>query len=140
LSNALLEYMAARKAIVATAVGGTPRLIEHEVHGLLVPAGEPSSLARAILRLLEDRSLADRVAAAARARVEEQFSIPAMVRRFERFYEALLVRRGAATELLKPPRSLSSPVNEARQCSPASRAAARSTGRRGRHSRRECPA
>ena len=37
LSNALLEYMAAGRAIVATAVGAAPDLIADGVHGLLVP-------------------------------------------------------------------------------------------------------
>ena len=38
MSNALLEYMAAGRPIVATAVGAAPELIEDGVHGLLVPA------------------------------------------------------------------------------------------------------
>src|SRR5205823_12441902 len=45
MSNALLEYMSAGKAIVATAVGSNVRLIEDGRHGLLVPAGDPGALA-----------------------------------------------------------------------------------------------
>ena len=45
-SNALLEYMAAGRAIVATAVGGTPQLIEDGVHGLLVSPGDPAGWRR----------------------------------------------------------------------------------------------
>ena len=68
-SNALLEYMAAGRPIVATAVGGNVELIEHGVHGLLVPPEDPRSAADAVCRLLADRRLAADLAAAARLRV-----------------------------------------------------------------------
>jgi glycosyltransferase involved in cell wall biosynthesis len=94
MSNAVLEYMAAGKAIVATAVGGNVQLLEHERSGLLVPAGNPHRLAEAMRRLLDDPVLAIRLAQAARQRVEERYSREAMVRRFEDFYENLLWRDG----------------------------------------------
>jgi glycosyltransferase involved in cell wall biosynthesis len=90
MSNAILEYMAAGKAIVATAVGGNVQLLEHERHGLLVPPGDPHALAEAMRRLLDDPALAIRLARSARERVEERYSRQAMVRRFEDFYEQLL--------------------------------------------------
>jgi glycosyltransferase involved in cell wall biosynthesis len=90
MSNALLEYMAAGKAIVATAAGGNTRLIDDGAHGLLVPPGDAAALARAIARLLEDAKLSQRLAAAARQRVEESYSRAAMVRRFETFYLGLV--------------------------------------------------
>ncbi len=90
MSNALLEYMAAGRAIVATAVGAAPELIEDGVHGLLVPPGDAARLADAIARLLEDRELARRLGDAARRRALEHYSRAAMVRRFENFYERLL--------------------------------------------------
>jgi glycosyltransferase involved in cell wall biosynthesis len=90
MSNAILEYMAAGKAIVATAVGGNVQLLEHDRHGLLVPTGDPHALAEAMRRLIDDPALAIRLARAARQRVEEHYSREAMVRRFEDFYERLL--------------------------------------------------
>jgi len=86
MSNALLEYMAAGRAVVATAVGGNVRLIEDGVTGLLVPPGDARGLAAAVGRLLSDPALAARLGAAARRRVEERYSRAAMVRRFETFY------------------------------------------------------
>jgi len=90
MSNAILEYMAAGKAIVATAVGGNVQLLEHERTGLLVPAGDPHALAEAMRCLLDDPALAIRLARAARQQVEDRYSRQAMVRRFEGFYERLL--------------------------------------------------
>ena len=86
LSNALLEYMAAGRAIVATAVGGNVEAIQNEATGLLVPPEAPRPLADAIDRVLGDRELALRFAAAARAEVAERFAWPAVVRRVEDFY------------------------------------------------------
>jgi glycosyltransferase involved in cell wall biosynthesis len=90
MSNAVLEYGAAGRAIVATAVGATPDLIEDGIHGLLVPPNDPDALAAAIDRLVQDRKLAARFGKAARRHVAERYSREAMVRRFEDFYERLI--------------------------------------------------
>ncbi|HEY7158879.1 MAG TPA: glycosyltransferase [Gemmataceae bacterium] len=94
MSNALLEYMAAGRAIVATAVGAAPELIDDGVHGLLVPPRDATRLANAIARLLDDRELARRLGEAARRRALECFSRAAMMRRFEDFYAGLLPDNG----------------------------------------------
>jgi glycosyltransferase involved in cell wall biosynthesis len=60
LSNSVLEYMAAGRPVVATAVGGNPRLIEDGVTGLLVPPEDPAALAHAVARLLREPELAAR--------------------------------------------------------------------------------
>ncbi|MGQ9576949.1 MAG: glycosyltransferase [Thermoguttaceae bacterium] len=89
LSNSLLEYMAAGRPIVATAVGGNVELIEDGVHGLLVPPGDPAAVAAAVERLLGDPALAARLAAAARTRARHQFTAEAMVHSHESFYRTL---------------------------------------------------
>jgi glycosyltransferase involved in cell wall biosynthesis len=90
MSNAVLEYMAAGRAIVATAVGAIPNLIENGTHGLLVPSGDADRLAVAIERLLRDPPLAMRLGEAAKQRACERFNREAMVRRFEDFYQGLI--------------------------------------------------
>jgi L-malate glycosyltransferase len=91
MSNALLEYMAAGRAIVATAVGAVAELIDDGVHGLLVPPNDAESLAAAIDCLLKNPDLARRMGEAARRRVRERYSREAMVERFTDFYERLSV-------------------------------------------------
>ena len=90
LSNSLLEYMAAGRAIVATAVGGNVELIEDGVHGLLVPPGDPLPLAAAINRLLTDEALAKRLAESARQRVQQHFSMVVKIQELHDFYRRLL--------------------------------------------------
>ncbi len=90
LSNSLLEYMAAARPIVATAVGGNVELIEDGIHGLLVPPGNPEAVADAIARLLADRAFASMLGSAARQRAGERYSSGAMLRRYEDFYTTLV--------------------------------------------------
>lgn len=86
---ALLEYMAAGKPIVCTAVGGIPELIKDGSEGLLVPRRDPQALARAIETLLQDRTLATTLGAAAQERQRREFSLDAAVARVEALYDEL---------------------------------------------------
>ncbi len=61
LSNALLEYLAAGLATVATNAGGNAEIIRDGVTGLLVPTDCPEFLTAALLRLLRDPGLAGRL-------------------------------------------------------------------------------
>jgi glycosyltransferase involved in cell wall biosynthesis len=91
---ALLEAMAARRPVVASAVGGIPETIRDGVDGLLVPPADPDALAAAVIRLARDARLRDRLAASGRRRVEDRFSVAASARRVEAIYEEELVRAG----------------------------------------------
>jgi glycosyltransferase involved in cell wall biosynthesis len=86
LSIAMLEAMAAAVPVVATAVGGTPELIESGVTGLLVPPGDPQAMADAILRVLEHRDEAGALAKAAQDRVRSRFTLRRMIKAYEDIY------------------------------------------------------
>lgn len=73
LPNAVLEYMAAGLATIATPVGGVPEIIQHGINGLLVPAENPVMLSAEICRLLDDTQLRQRLGRAARESVIERF-------------------------------------------------------------------
>jgi glycosyltransferase involved in cell wall biosynthesis len=92
MSNALLEYMAAGRAVVATDVGANARLLDGGRCGLLVPPGDESALVEALGALLANPLRAAGFGAAARRRVDAEFSRDAMRRRFERFYAELAGR------------------------------------------------
>jgi glycosyltransferase involved in cell wall biosynthesis len=89
-SLALLEAMAARRAIVTSDIGGTRELVEHETSGLLVPPRDVASLVAALRRVLSDAHLCAELAARARARVEQDFSAATVARRVERLYDEVL--------------------------------------------------
>jgi glycosyltransferase involved in cell wall biosynthesis len=94
MSNALLEAMAARLPVVATAVGGTPEVVVDGITGLLVPPSDPAVLAKATSRLLSDLDLRSAMRQAGRARVERHFSIAETVRCTEDLYSTLLEQKG----------------------------------------------
>jgi glycosyltransferase involved in cell wall biosynthesis len=95
--NCVLEAMAIGAPVVATTVGGTAELIDDHVHGLLVPPHNPEALAAAIAAALDDREATARRAAAARLRIEQEFSFDTRMRKVERIYQALVADRRPAT-------------------------------------------
>jgi len=84
---AILEAMALRRPVVASAVGGVIEMVEHERTGLLVPPHDPVALGNAIARVLTDHPLADSLARAGHDLVEARFSLTAMVGAVGRIYE-----------------------------------------------------
>ncbi len=89
VSLTLLEAMAAGVPAVATAVGGTPEVLENGKTGLLVPPGNPEALANAITRLWLDDDLRFRLSLAADQRVSEQFDIGRMAQEYNQLYQGV---------------------------------------------------
>ena len=88
LPHVVLEAMAVGTPVVATDAGGSGEVVRDGDTGRLVPAGDPSSLERAIAELLANPEVADRLAAAAGRRLAAEFSFDRMVEQTA----ALLVR------------------------------------------------
>jgi len=88
--NVVLEAMAAGLPIAATDAGGVPEILEDGVTGLLVQPGDPQAMAEAILRILRDKALASRLAAAARSCAESKYTPQAYRRSLTEFYLATL--------------------------------------------------
>jgi glycosyltransferase involved in cell wall biosynthesis len=87
----LLEAMAMQVPVVATHAGGPKEIVNHGETGNLVPPGDTSALAAAILRLLENKSNRMTMGGAARRRVHERFSAESMVRQLERYFEQVVL-------------------------------------------------
>ena len=92
MSIALLEASAAGLAIVASRVGGNPRIVQEGVTGLLVPAGDDAALRAALGELLSDPLRRGSLGAAARLWVQEHASIEAMSRAYTALYLEALAR------------------------------------------------
>ena len=90
LPLALLEAMFGGTAIVASDTSGIPEAIAHCEHGLLVPPGDSRALAAALGQLIRDSQLRARLASAARARAESEFSIGAMANGYSKLYRNAL--------------------------------------------------
>jgi len=100
LPNVVIEAMAAGAVAVATDVGGARELIVPGETGAIVPVGRADPIAREMTMLLGDAAGARRMALAARARIEERFTVEAMVRRTTAAYEECL--RSAGVAVLAP--------------------------------------
>lgn len=92
-SNSLLEAMSSGCAAIGSRVGGNPELILENKTGLLFEPGDPASLAAAIEKLAADPELRARLAAAAEARLNSEFTMDASAARMASIYKRRLTGR-----------------------------------------------
>lgn len=103
MSNTLLEAMASGVACVASNVGGNPDLIVHGEDGCLFESEDLATLTALLGALCRDAGRRAALGAAARRRIEREFSIDAMIARYERLYLSTSSRqRGKAQPALAP--------------------------------------
>jgi len=91
MSNALMEALAAGRAVVATDVGGNREVVGDA--GLLCRAADPAALAEALARLVEDETLRNALGTRARRRAEEMFGLDVMIERYLNLWESRLADR-----------------------------------------------
>jgi glycosyltransferase involved in cell wall biosynthesis len=92
---ALFEAMAARKAIVSTAVDGCREVLEEGATGLLVPPRDPAALAEALARVADDAELRAQLSRMA-GEASRRYDIAECVRQMEDLYDDVLRRRARA--------------------------------------------
>ena len=90
MSNSLLEAMAVALPCLASEIGGNTDLLQAGAAGLLVPPQDRTAWTEALIRVLHDRDLARSLGAAARKRIDAEFSLTAVVDRYVALYERLL--------------------------------------------------
>lgn len=86
VSLTILEAMAASIPVVATAVGGTPEVVQHEKTGLLVPPNDRVALARALTQAIRDRPRSVELGKAGRDLFEARFTSNRMVQQYLQIY------------------------------------------------------
>ena len=90
LPLSVLEAMSHGLPVVATNVGGIPELIQEDVHGLLVPPKNQSSLANAIERIITNPILRQEMGRQGASRVQKEFSFNSMMEKYSEKYEQLI--------------------------------------------------
>jgi glycosyltransferase involved in cell wall biosynthesis len=90
ISNAIMEYMARGKPVVATDCGGNREIVDDGRTGFLIGNGDAAALARRIIQLLDDRALASACGESGRLRICEEFSMDRMTQAYVQLYKGLL--------------------------------------------------
>ena len=75
IPNALIEAMAMKLPVISTNITGVPEIVDDGLNGLLVPPHDGQTLLRAMVTLIEDAGLRQRLGEEARRKVEERFDI-----------------------------------------------------------------
>ncbi|MDY6861423.1 MAG: glycosyltransferase [Thermodesulfobacteriota bacterium] len=94
MPNIILEAMAAKVAVIASKAGGIPEVIEDRKNGILLPETNPETISIAIINLLENHTLKERLKKDALIRIEQDFNIVEIVKKFEKKYIELLKNEG----------------------------------------------
>jgi glycosyltransferase involved in cell wall biosynthesis len=89
LGNIVLEAWSAAKPVVAVAAIGPSSLIGNDEAGLLVPLEDPKALARGILKLSGDSTLAARLAAEGHRRFVREYTEDTVVAKYLSFFEGI---------------------------------------------------
>jgi len=96
MSNTLLEAMASGVASIASDVGGNPEVITHERNGYLFASGDEAALIGQLRTLCSDAGLRGSLAAAGREHITREFSIQAMIARYEHLYRTSVPDNGGS--------------------------------------------
>ena len=86
----ILEAQAAGVPVVATKVGGVVDIIDDEETGLLVQPKDVDAMAQAVMRLLRDPELCQRLVVRAKEKLKQQFTLEQMAEKTLKVYEELL--------------------------------------------------
>ena len=84
-----LEAQAAGVPVVVTDAGGSREAVQHEQTGLVVPKRNSDSLAEALLRLLRDSDLCQRMGKAGQQRARKEFTRERMIERIVATYDEI---------------------------------------------------
>lgn len=93
LGLALLEAMSMGKPCIGSDIGGIKDIIEEGVNGLTVPVGNEKAIADAVIKLLDDRALAQKLGTKAKEVVKERFLLDSMAEKVSHLYREVINAR-----------------------------------------------
>ena len=85
--NSLIEAMAMKLPVVSTKITGIPEIVDDDINGILIAPNDEDVLAKAIIRLIENKDLRERLSRNARKKVEEKFNIEKNSRLLARLFK-----------------------------------------------------
>ena len=91
---AIIEAMTSGKAVIATAVGGVPEMIDNGVNGILIEPQNTGELAKWLIRLSKDRKLLNGLGEKAKEYARINFSSKYVIRGISDLYDAYLRKKG----------------------------------------------
>ena len=91
-SLAVIEAMSLGKPVIASDYGGNPYQVENNVTGLIVPQKDEISLAEAMIMLMNDRKLYERMSAGSMEAFKGKFTAAIMAANIEEIYRKLVSR------------------------------------------------
>lgn len=86
ISNAILEYMALGKPVIATDGGGTPEIVQEDTTGYLIPNKNPEIMAQRMVHLLKNESLAYHMGRLGKERIKKHFNLEDMTTHYQKLY------------------------------------------------------
>jgi len=95
----IAEAMAAGKPVIASKVDGIPEVVKDGVTGILVPPRDSKALANAILFLLCNPDKAKKMGKAGKERVNQYFSVETMVKKWDKLYQELAIKKGIVSPI-----------------------------------------
>ena len=89
ISNSIMEYMALKKPVIATAGGGTNELVLNNITGFLINQKTPQEMQEKIEFLLDNQDIAERMGQKGKERIQQEFNIEKMTNSYLDIYNKL---------------------------------------------------
>jgi glycosyltransferase involved in cell wall biosynthesis len=89
-SLSILEAMMCGIPVIAKSVGGNPELITNQKTGFLIADSSAPSFAEAMVKVLKDKSLSEKMGQAAKKEANDRFSLKMMVEQYKSIYRSIL--------------------------------------------------
>jgi glycosyltransferase involved in cell wall biosynthesis len=109
----VVEAMAFGLPVVATTAGGLPEVVENGVTGILVEPGDPQALSDALIQLLRDPDLRQRMSRAGQERVRAEFTVDQIAPQTLEIYESVRAKKASGIDRIVSPVEWKAPVASA---------------------------